>query len=51
MGSLSVWVSDFQPLAEGTALLLKDQVYSLGVLTEPSLSLEIRVASISLLPA
>ena len=54
----ALWVSGSQvwevgPLLvlDGVALLLKDQVHSLGVLLDPSLSLEAQVAMECLLPA
>ena len=36
-----------QPVLDGVALPLKEQVRSLGVLLEPSLSLEAKVASVA----
>ena len=36
-----------QPVLDGVALPLKEQVHSLGVLLKPSLSLEAQVASVA----
>ena len=44
VGGSSDWMVDVQPVLDGVALPLKEQVCSLGVLLEPSLSLEAQVA-------
>ncbi|XP_053155745.1 uncharacterized protein LOC128346445 [Hemicordylus capensis] len=47
VGCSSAWVNDVQPVLDGVALPLKDQVHSLGVPRDPALSLEAQVASVA----
>ena len=47
VGGSSDRIVGVQPVLDGVALPLKEQVRSLGVLLEPSLSLEPQVASVA----
>ena len=46
VGDSSEWMVGVQPVLDGVALSLKEQVHSLGS-TEPSLTLEAQVASVT----
>ncbi|XP_053142271.1 uncharacterized protein LOC128340742 [Hemicordylus capensis] len=47
VGGSSAWVNDVQPVLDGVARPLKDQVHILGVLLDPAPSLEVQVASMA----
>ncbi|XP_061471923.1 uncharacterized protein LOC133379865 [Rhineura floridana] len=47
VGGSSDWMVDVQPVLYGVTLPLKEKVRSLGVLLEPSLSLQAQVASVA----
>ena len=47
VGGSSDWMVGVQPVLDGAALPLKEQVHSLGFLLESSLSLEAQVASVA----